>query len=82
MALAKPIVASSVGQQTLVIDDGKTGLHCLPGNPESLAEAIKRIYEDSEFASTLGYSARMKVIQQYDWRMYNQRIFERLGLNA
>ena len=78
MSMAKPVVATGVGQQGEIFTDGVNGLICEEKSPENLAEAIFKIYKDKELARELGRKAREDVITKHDWRMYNRRLLDRI----
>lgn len=76
MAMAKPIVASNVGQQSLVIDHGINGLLHEEKNPEDLASKIYEIYKNPEFAEKLSKEARKRAIEKHDWKYNAQSIID------
>lgn len=76
MALEKPIVATSVGQQSEVLDNGKLGELIPERQPEKLAESIFKIYLDYEFYREVAKNARIKCLTTYDWRNNIQRIYK------
>ena len=58
MALAKPIVATDIGSNLELIEDGVSGLLVPPNDPERLADAILTLALDLETASGYGAAAR------------------------
>lgn len=78
MSMGKPIVASDVGQQGEVINDYENGILCREKSAEDLADKIEYFYANPDEARIMGASARNSVVTQYDWRMYNKRITDRL----
>lgn len=52
------VVATSVGGMPEVVKEGKTGLLCPPGDPESLAAALTELIEDDAARSRMGTAAR------------------------
>ncbi len=65
MAAARPIVATAVGANLELINDGVHGLLVPPGNPEAVAAAIARLLEDRPFAASLGIKARQRAAHRY-----------------
>ncbi len=65
MAAARPIVATAVGGNVELIEDGIHGLLVPPGNPEAVADAIARLLADRAFASMLGSAARQRAGERY-----------------
>ena len=47
MAAGRPIVATAVGGNVELIDDGKTGLLVPPDDPEAVAAAVERFVAGS-----------------------------------
>jgi len=78
MAMARPIIASRLGQIKDVIEDGENGLLVEPLNAEELARAIERLADDSELRRRLGESARRAVIERYTWTQNAVRVFTRM----
>ncbi|MFY9556630.1 MAG: glycosyltransferase, partial [Blastocatellia bacterium] len=76
MAMAKPIVASRLGQIGDVIIDGENGLLVEPGDANALARAIERLAYDEALRARLGASARQTVIKRYTWKHNAARVFE------
>lgn len=66
MAAAKPIVATEVGGNPEVVEDGKTGLLVPAGNPEKMAEAILKILADPSLAKAWGAAGRQRLLAKFD----------------
>jgi glycosyltransferase involved in cell wall biosynthesis len=75
MAMARPVIASRLGQIALVIADGENGLLVEPGDPRAIAGAITRLSNDGELCRELGAAARRTVTDGYTWRHNAERVF-------
>jgi glycosyltransferase involved in cell wall biosynthesis len=78
MAMARPVVASRLGQIAGVIVDGENGLLVEPNDADSLAQAFERLANDAALRERLGAAARQTVIEQYTWKHNAARVFERV----
>lgn len=76
MSMARPVVASRLGQIADIIDDGLNGLLVEPGDAEALARAIEKLASDEELRARLGRAARQTVIERYTWRHNAARVFD------
>jgi glycosyltransferase involved in cell wall biosynthesis len=65
MAVAKPVIASAVGEVLEIIQDRKTGLLVPESDPAALARAIAELLRDPEFARGLGREARRHVSENF-----------------
>jgi glycosyltransferase involved in cell wall biosynthesis len=65
MAAGRPIVATAVGGNVELIDDGVTGLLVPSDNAGALASAIQRLLTDRSFAARLGAAARRRAIERF-----------------
>ncbi len=68
MACGVPVVATAVGGNTEIIEDGKTGILVRPDDPGELASAITRLLEDDDLRRRLSNRARELVRRQYDMK--------------
>ncbi len=78
MAMARPIVASRLGQIADVIEDGENGLLVEPRNAGELARAIERLAADEQLRRRLGAAARQTVIERHTWTQNAARVFTRM----
>jgi len=67
MAAGIPVVASDVAAIAEIIRDGETGLLHRKDDPQSLAQVLERLLEDSELASRLAIEARAWVERERTW---------------
>ena len=65
MAAGCAVVGSRVPGVQEVIDDGVNGLLAEPGDPQSLAAALRRLLGDSALAARLGDEARRRALAHY-----------------
>ncbi len=69
-----PLVASTVGGITDVVEDGVTGLALPPGDAEAIAAALLRLESDPALRERLVAGARARVRELFDW----ERILDKL----
>lgn len=67
MAMGLPTVATQVGGNPEVIENGLDGLLVTPNDPAPLADAILSLLENRRFASQLGAAARERVRRHFDF---------------
>ena len=66
-AMAKlPIVSTSAGGITDLIEDNITGLIVEQRNPQAIADAVQKLLSDKELATKLGQNAHTKAVQMFD----------------
>lgn len=65
MAAGVPVVATRVGGNPEVVEDGVTGLLVPPGDPGALARAICDLLANPELAARFGRAGRRRVIQAF-----------------
>ncbi len=76
MAMAKPIIASGVGQIGEVIQDGVNGLLMEERDHNDLAEKILALAVDSTLRKKLGQAARSDAVQKYSWQQNARRVVD------
>jgi glycosyltransferase involved in cell wall biosynthesis len=60
-----PVIASRIGSLAEIVDDGRTGLLCSPGDTEDLATKVRWAHQHPEAMRTLGANARGAYEQRY-----------------
>ncbi len=65
MACGLPCIATRVSGSEDIIQNGINGLLIEPEQPEALAQALRRIIEDSNFATSLAQEARATILRDY-----------------
>jgi glycosyltransferase involved in cell wall biosynthesis len=58
MAAGAPLIATTVGDHGMVIEDGVSGLMVRPADSGALARSMLRLLDDRDFAAELGRNAR------------------------
>ena len=67
MAMGLPTVATRVGGNPEVIENGINGLLVKPDDPAALADAISSLLENRQGASKLGAAARERIRRHFDF---------------
>lgn len=81
MAVGLPVVATAVGGNSEVVDDGVTGLLVPSRDPEALADALGRLLADADLCRRMGAAGRTRVEERFDIRRM-VRQYEALYLGA
>jgi len=66
MACARPCIASAVGGNLAIVEDGVTGLLFPAGDAGALADRVERLLRDRTLGAALGARARQAVVARYD----------------
>ncbi|CAN5210625.1 glycosyltransferase family 4 protein [soil metagenome] len=67
LAAGLPVVASEVGQVAEVIDDGRTGVLCPPGDAAALARAIAGLRYNPAGRASMASAGRAEVVAHHSW---------------
>jgi glycosyltransferase involved in cell wall biosynthesis len=73
MAARLPVVATSTGGTPDVVVDGVTGSLVPPGDPYSLAQAIRRLLLDPDLRAQMGRAGRRRVEERFSIRQMVER---------
>ena len=79
MACGLPVVATSVGGNVEIVQDGANGLLIPPSNPGALASAIAELLKDKEKARKMGLEGKLLVEENFSIDI-NVRKIEKLYL--
>jgi len=66
MYMGIPIIATTAGGISEIVEDGKSGLLVPPKNPEFLAEAVIKLLEDKSRQEKFSKEGRKRVIQKFE----------------
>ncbi len=75
-AMARPVVATTIGGIPEVVEDGVTGLLVPPKDGEALAEKIRAVLDDAALATRLGDAARAHIEKSYSLDAMGRRLLE------
>jgi glycosyltransferase involved in cell wall biosynthesis len=64
-ACGLPVIASRLGAMEELIEDGRTGLHFTPGDPDDLAAKVRWAQDHPEEMRVMGMNARREFEQKY-----------------
>ena len=76
MACGLPVVATAVGGNVEIVQDGVNGLLVPPGNPEALAFAITELLKDKEKARKMGLEGQRLVEENFSIEKNVEKIEE------
>ncbi len=68
MAMQTPVVATNVGGNSELIENGVNGFLVEPESPKALADAMERVLRDPSLARRLNEQSRSKVAEKFDSR--------------
>lgn len=74
MAAGLPVVASAVGQNAEVIQDGRSGLLVPPGDAAAFARAVLDLLADPVRRAALGTGAAERVRESFRWSLLVERV--------
>ena len=65
MSAGKPVIATAVGGNPELVEDGKTGYLVPPGDVDSMAAALGRLLTDRDLARRMGECGRARVEREF-----------------
>jgi glycosyltransferase involved in cell wall biosynthesis len=63
MAMGRPVIATNTSGRSESIIDGVTGIYVPPGDSKAMKMALTRLYDDQEYAETMGRKAREWILE-------------------
>jgi glycosyltransferase involved in cell wall biosynthesis len=76
MAMGIPVVVSDVAALREMVSDGETALVHLAGDPESLAERLSELANDSAARHRIGRAAREAMLRERTWKIVAERVLD------
>ena len=77
MAMGKCVVATNLTGVRRIIQDGENGFLIKPDSPQEMADAIMKVYKDSNLKKKIEKNALMTV-QRYSWNNINNKVGQAL----
>jgi len=85
-----PVISSRLGAMQEIVDDGRTGIHFTPGDPDDLAAKVEWAWQHPHLTRVMGKEARLEFEAKYvadeNYRqlmqIYNQTLVKRGKLPA
>ena len=74
MACGLPVVASPVGVNADIVEEGVTGL--LATDPEQWRTALTRLIDDAELRAAMGQAGRVRAVEAYSLQTHAPRLVE------
>jgi glycosyltransferase involved in cell wall biosynthesis len=74
MAMARPIIASPVGQIAEVIEHGKSGFLIDGEASDDICSELVKLETNIDYRLTMGASARSRVISKYTWKINARKV--------
>ncbi|MFN7949259.1 MAG: glycosyltransferase [Blastocatellia bacterium] len=74
MALARPVIATSMGGPLEIIEHGRDGLLVRAGDPRSLAESVYELLTNSDQRRLMASAAKRKVATQFTLSRFAQEL--------
>jgi glycosyltransferase involved in cell wall biosynthesis len=74
MACGLPVVASPVGVNSSIVEDGVNGL--LAGDTKEWRAALTRLIDDAELRASMGRAGRIRAVEAYSLQAHAPRLIE------
>jgi glycosyltransferase involved in cell wall biosynthesis len=74
--IGMPCIASRVGGNTSLVEDGYSGLLFSPGNYIELAENIGHLLDNPHIATKLSHNARRIALRRHDPELISARMYQ------
>jgi len=70
MAFSKPVVSTTIGGPSEIIEDGRTGLLVAPGDAEALADAMTRLLANGPLRASMGIAGRERYLSHFTFEPF------------
>lgn len=75
MQQSTPVIGTDEGAIPDIIDDCETGLIAETGSPIALAEKVKQLLDDPDFAKILGDAGKSKFLEKYELKQFESALY-------
>ena len=76
MACGVPVIATTAGALSEIIEDGVTGILVPPADAVALNAALRRLLADPDLCRRMGQAGRERVLKNFTWRKTAERMVE------
>ena len=76
LSVAKPVVATNVGEVNFAIENGVNGFLCKEGDIDGFATAISKLAFDNDMRQKFGAAGRSKAIETLSWDRHVNNVLE------
>ena len=76
MAVEKVVVASNIGGIPEIIDDGKNGFLCIPGDEKDLTDKLSLLLSDDKLRKEMSRNAFQKVVKRFSVKVMISKLEE------
>jgi glycosyltransferase involved in cell wall biosynthesis len=73
MACGVPVVATSAGALSEIVEDGVSGILVPPGDAHALNDALRRLLSDPDLCRRMGEAGRQRAVEYFTWRQTAMR---------
>jgi glycosyltransferase involved in cell wall biosynthesis len=80
MALKRPVVATAIGGSLEQVVNGVTGYLVEPGDPDTMADAIRKLLEAPAQARGFGRNGQERFLDKFEFELFYRRILPVDGL--
>lgn len=74
MASGKPVVATNVGDVSLLVDDGRTGFVVNAQSRDDLGDALATLLVDADLREKMGSAGRQRAVDEFSSALTHQRL--------
>jgi glycosyltransferase involved in cell wall biosynthesis len=79
MLCGTPMIAAAAGGAVELVDHGRTGWLCPPGDAQTLSKLINHCIAHPDQSATLSTTAKAEAVQRFNLQTTNQQIYESLS---
>ena len=77
LAAKTPVITTRFGSVEELVEEGVTGLLVPPKDPQALAQAVERLYQNESFRRSLAEAGHGRVVEQFDLKKNIRQLAQR-----